>query len=445
VRILIVGGGGREHALLWKLHRDHPEHDYLIAPGNAGTADLARSVAVDATDPAAVVRLAREMGVGFTVVGPEAPLAAGVVDALRATGIPAFGPTRAAARLESSKAFAKDLMARHGVPTARFAVFRDSAAAQSFARELGFPCVVKASGLAAGKGVVVCESAGAVEQALDACLVRREFGAAGTEVVVEEFLAGEECSMIAVTDGEELFLFPPSQDHKRAGDGDQGANTGGMGAYAPVTAVDGALVRRIVVEIFAPVLSALRDEGTPFTGCLYAGLMLTPGGPKVLEWNVRFGDPEAQALLPLLESDLLELLMAAASGSSGDASSKPAADTVRLADITPRWRAGTCITVVAASRGYPGEYAKDAPISLPDDLAVSDGFERQGVVVFHAGTRRVDGRLVTAGGRVLDVTAVGIDLAAARQRAYAALDRIESPALWWRADIGWRELARGAA
>jgi phosphoribosylamine--glycine ligase len=448
--VLVVGGGGREHALLWKLHRDHPEHEYLAAPGNAGTADIARSIRVDPTDPAALVRLARDEAVAFTVVGPEAPLAAGVVDALRDAGVVAFGPTRAAARLESSKAFAKELMARRGVPTARFGAFRDGASARSFARELGLPCVVKASGLAAGKGVIVCESAAAVDQALDACFVRREFGAAGEEVVVEEFLAGEECSMIAVTDGEALVLFPPSQDHKRAEDGDQGPNTGGMGAYAPVSSVDEQLRQRIVDEIFTPLLSALRCEGTPFTGCLYAGLMLTVEGPKVLEWNVRFGDPEAQALLPLLESDLLELLMAATpglpraaiSGSTRAALSAPPAEGNRLGDVAPRWRAGACVTVVAASKGYPGRYATGAPISIPPDLAGGDAFDRHGVVVFHAGTRSSDGRLVTAGGRVLDVTAVGADVAEARERVYAALERIECPTLRWRSDIAWRELTR---
>jgi len=429
VKVLVLGGGGREHALLWKLHRDHPEHAYLAAPGNPGTEPLARAVTVDPADAGSLLALARAEDVGFTVVGPEAPLAAGVVDAFRAAGLAVFGPTRAAARLETSKAFAKDLMARHGVPTARFEIFRDREGAAAYARSLGIPVVVKASGLAAGKGALVCASEAELDDALDACFVRREFGAAGDEVVVEEFLEGEECSIIALTDGESLAAFSPSQDHKRAHDGDRGPNTGGMGAYAPVTAVGAELEARIHREIFAPTLAAMREAGAPFTGCLYAGLMLTSEGPKVLEWNVRLGDPEAEALLPLLESDLLELLMAA--GPSGG-----------LAAVRPRWRAGACVTVVAASAGYPGPYETGSPIAIPDDLSAPDSFDREGVVVFHAGTRRDGGRLVTGGGRVLDVTAVGRDVAEARERAYRALGRIQAPSLQWRSDIGWREVAR---
>lgn len=432
MRILILGGGGREHALLWKLHRDHPEHEYLIAPGNGGTQDLARSVAVDPADPAAVLSLAREQAVEFTVVGPEAPLAAGVVDAFRAAGLPIFGPVREAARLETSKAFAKELMARHGVPTARFGVFRDLDRAARFARELGIPCVVKASGLAAGKGALLCASEAEAQEALDACLVRRDFGAAGDEVVVEEFLEGEECSMIAVTDGEDLIAFPPSQDHKRAEDGDRGGNTGGMGAYAPVSAIGATLQSRVLEEIFAPVLAAVREAGSPFTGCLYAGLMLTADGPQVLEWNARFGDPETQALVPLLESDLLELLMA----------TDPAYSLRRLASLRPSWRSGACLTVVAASAGYPGPYETGAPIGIPERLAVADAFDREGTVLFHAGTRREDGRLLTAGGRVLNATALGKDAREAKDRAYAVLDALAAPSLRWRTDIGWRELAR---
>ena len=429
MKVLVVGSGGREHALLWKLHRDHPEHDYLAAPGNAGTKGLARNIAVDAGDPAVLVELARREGAGFTVVGPEAPLAAGVVDAFRDAGLAVFGPTRAAARLESSKAFAKEFMARHGIPSARFRVFTEQGAAAAYARTLGPPVVVKASGLAAGKGALVCLTEAELDDALDACFVRRDFGDAADQVVVEEFLAGEECSVIAVTDGVALVLFPPSQDHKRAEDGDQGPNTGGMGAYAPVSVVDAALLARIRAEILEPTLAGMRAEGAPFTGCLYAGLMLTEEGPRVLEWNGRFGDPEAAALLPLLESDLLEMLMAASSVGN-------------LAEHRPRWRSGACVTVVAAAKGYPGSYEKGSPIGIPDDLAAPDAFDREGVVVLHAGTRRENGRLVSAGGRVLDVTAVGEDVAEARARAYRALERIEAPGLRWRTDIAWRELVR---
>ncbi len=429
MRILIVGNGGREHAFLWKLHRDHPEHDVLITRGNGGTTPPARAVDVSPSDVEALIVLAEAERVDFTVVGPEAPLAAGIVDAFRARGRRIFGPTKPAARLESSKAFAKEVMDDLGIPTAAFRVFRDHAAAARYAAEIGPPCVVKASGLAAGKGALVCATEADVEDALGACFERREFGAAGDRVVIEEFLEGEELSMIALTDGRALVPLLPSQDHKRAMDGDEGPNTGGMGAYAPVSLVDGQLRERLVDEIFRPLLDGLGERGVTYTGCLYAGLMLTADGPKVLEWNARFGDPETQAILPLLESDLLHLLLASEPGRG-------------LEELEPAWRRGACMTVVAASEGYPGDYGTGAPIGIPADLAAPEAFDVEGVVVFHAGTGRGQGRLVTAGGRVLNVTAVGEDLEAARERAYAALERIQAPTLRWRKDIGWRELAR---
>jgi len=428
MRILIVGNGGREHAFVWKLHRDHPERHYLITKGNGGTTPPARAVDVSPSDVEALFALAEAEGVDFTVVGPEAPLAAGIVDTFRAQGRRIFGPTRSAARVESSKAFAKELMDELGVPTAAFRVFRDRAAAARYAAEIGPPCVVKASGLAAGKGAIVCLGEPEVEDALAACFERREFGAAGDEVVIEELLEGEEVSMIALTDGRTLVPLLPSQDHKRALDGDRGPNTGGMGAYAPVSLVDEDLRRRILDDVFRPLLDGLAERGVLYTGCLYAGLMLTSEGPKVLEWNARFGDPETQAILPLLEGDLLELLMAAEPGQG-------------LERLDPAWRAGACMTVVAAAEGYPGPHGTGAAIELPEDLGPS-AFDREGVVVFHAGTGRDEGRLVTAGGRVLNVTAVGEDLEEARERVYAAVGRIQAPSLRWRSDIGWRELAR---
>lgn len=428
MRILIVGSGGREHALLWKLHRDHPEHDFLITGGNGGTSPPARAIDVSAADVDALVAAAEREGVDFTVVGPEAPLAAGVVDAFRKRERRIFGPTQAGARLESSKAFAKELMRDLGIPTAGFEVFRDRDAAARYAAEIGPPCLVKASGLAAGKGALVCPGQAELEDALDACFDRREFGTAGDEVVIEEFLEGEELSMIALTDGRTLVPLIPSQDHKRALDGDEGPNTGGMGAYAPVSLVDEELRERVLDQIFWPLLGGLAVRGVTYTGCLYAGLMLTSEGPKVLEWNARFGDPETQAILPLLESDLLELLAATESGRG-------------FPDPEPAWRPGACMTVVAAACGYPGAYETGAPIDLPEELGAA-AFDRDGVVVFQAGTRREGGRLVTAGGRVLNVTAVGQDLEQARERAYAALERIRCPALRWRSDIGWRELER---
>ncbi len=431
MRILVVGSGGREHALLWKLHRDHPENEYLFTGANAGMETIGRAVDVPPSDVATVAALVASEDVDFTVVGPEVPLAAGLADRLRFDGRAVFGPGADGARLEGSKAFAKRLMAERGVPTARFGIFGDRASAAAFARELGEGCVVKASGLAAGKGAIVCWAWKEVEDALDACFVRREFGAAANEVVVEELLEGEEVSLIALTDGKSLVPFLPSQDHKRALDGDEGPNTGGMGAYAPVSIADEALVECALDEIFRPTLDGLTAEGITFSGVLYAGLMLTADGPQVLEWNVRFGDPECQALLPLLESDLLELLFAATPGGVG------------LAGTRAIWRPGACVTVVAASEGYPGSYATGVPIEIPDELAAESAFGASGVVVFHAGTRREGGRVVTAGGRVLGVTAVGDDLAAARDRAYGALARIDGEGLRWRTDIGWRDLSRG--
>jgi phosphoribosylamine--glycine ligase len=433
VKVLVVGHGGREHALLWKLRRDHPEHEYLFTAGNAGMEALGRAIVARPADVVAGARVVAAEDVDFTVVGPEAPLAAGLADRLRSEGRAAFGPGADGARLESSKAFAKRLMAENGVPTARFGVFRDRPEAAAFARELGERCVVKASGLAAGKGAIVCGSPAEAERALDACFIRREFGAAGDEVVVEEMLEGEEVSLIAITDGTSLVPFLPSQDHKRALDGDGGANTGGMGAYAPVSVADDAFVERALDGIFRPTLAGLAAEGIAFSGVLYAGLMLTSEGPKVLEWNVRLGDPECEALLPLLDSDLLALLVAASPGGDG------------LDGYRVRWREGACVAVVAASEGYPDAYETGVPIGVPSDLESGRAFDDHGVVVFHAGTRRRDGEVVTAGGRVLDVTAVGADLADARRRAYAALDRIGGAGLRWRSDIGWRELARRSA
>jgi phosphoribosylamine--glycine ligase len=394
---------------------------------------LGRAVDVAAADVAAVAALVASEDVDFTVVGPEVPLAAGLADRLRAEGRAVFGPGADGARLEGSKAFSKRLMADTGVPTARFDVFRDRAAADAFAQELGDGCVVKASGLAAGKGAIVCATRAEVDDALDACFLRREFGAAADEVVVEELLEGEEVSLIAITDGQSLVPLLPSQDHKRALDGDEGPNTGGMGAYAPVSIIDDAFVERAVEEIFRPTLAGLAAQGIAFSGVLYAGLMLTADGPKVLEWNVRFGDPECQALLPLLQSDLLELLLAASPGGGG------------LSGTRATWRPGACVTVVAASEGYPGRYDTGVPIGIPKELEAETAFGSTGVVVFHAGTRRDGGRVVTAGGRVLGVTAVGDDLAEARGRAYDALARIDGRGLRWRTDIGRRDLARAEA
>jgi phosphoribosylamine--glycine ligase len=425
VRILLVGGGAREHALAWKLKQDAPDAELIAAPGNPGIATLARCVAVRAGDVDALVALAVAERVGLVVVGPEAPLSLGLVDRLQAAGIAAFGPTRAAAEIETSKAFAKSLMLAAGVPTATASLHRDPAGAKRAARGLGAPLVVKASGLAAGKGVVVCESLGEADHAIDAMLRDRAFGDAGAEVLVEEFMSGEELSLFAVTDGTRAVSLLPAQDHKRLLDGDIGPNTGGMGAYAPVATATPALLDEVERQILAPTLAALREAGRPFTGLLYAGLMLTASGPRVVEFNCRFGDPETEAILPLMESSLLDLLLTVGRGD-------PLPSTTRV-----RFGTEHAVTTVVAAAGYPGEPRTGAPVGLPEPGS--------GVHVFHAGTAR-DGRgmLQSAGGRVLAVTAVAATLAAAQQRSTDYASRIDLEGKQFRRDIGWRELARGA-
>jgi len=426
MRILIVGNGGREHALLWRLRRDAPEAEFYVTRPNGGMAGLAQPVEIAPTDVEALSGWAAARRIDLAVVGPEAPLAAGLVDRLRVHGVPAFGPTRDAARIEASKAFAKELMRRAGVPTAPFRVFRDADGARAFARELGAPVVVKASGLAAGKGAVVCPTLDEADRAIAEILEEHRFGEAGREVVVEDFMEGEELSVFALTDGEHALLMVPSQDHKRVGEGDTGPNTGGMGAYAPVSLADGALLERVRDQILTPTLAALRDEGSPFRGLLYAGLMLTADGPRVVEFNCRFGDPETQAVLPLTEGLLLPLLRVVAEGGS-------------LAGARLETRQGAALTTVLASEGYPGPYAKGREIHMPDGLLAADD-----VVVFHAGTTLDDGRLVTSGGRVLAVTGLGATLAEAHRASLRAAEAIEFEGRQFRRDIGWREMARGA-
>lgn len=425
MKVLLVGSGGREHALAWKLRRDAPDLDLLVAPGNAGIEGIARCVAIPATEVDALLRLARDERVAFTVVGPEAPLDLGIVDRFRATGLPIFGPTQAAARIESSKRFAKELMRRAGVPTAHASTFTDTAAAKAEARRLGAPVVIKASGIAAGKGVTVATTLAEAEDAIDQMLEGRIFGAAGAEVLVEEYMAGEEISLFAVTDGTHVLPMLPAQDHKRIGEGDTGPNTGGMGAYAPVSIAPPAFVQEVVTRILTPTLAAMRDAGCPFTGLLYAGLMLTHEGPKVVEFNCRFGDPETQAILPLLASELLGPLRTVAEGGS-------------LAGVAPfAWHAGAAVTTVVAASGYPGTIRTGDGIDLPSDA--------HDVTIFHAGTKRGPaGELLTAGGRVVAVTAVAPTMAAARARSAAVAAQVRFEGRQYRSDIGWRELARGA-
>lgn len=423
MRILIVGGGGREHALAWKLKQDNPAAEILAAPGNPGIAEIGRCVDVKATDVEALLALAQREAVTLTVVGPEASLSLGIVDAFRAAGFAVFGPTAAAARIETSKRFAKELMLKHGIPTASARTYTTIADAKTEVRRLCAPVVVKASGIAAGKGVIVAMSLAEADAAIDDMLDAKVFGDAGAEVLIEEFMEGEELSLFALTDGTDLLTMLPAQDHKRVGEGDLGPNTGGMGAYLPVSLATPALLEDVKARILIPVLRAMRQEGCPFTGLLYAGLMLTPDGPKVVEFNCRFGDPETQAILPLLESSLLEPVLAIAEGRS----------IAELPALT--WKSGAAVTTVVAAAGYPGTLRSGDAISLPET--------RPGVTVFHAGTARdVRGQLVTAGGRVFAVTAVASDLRAAQEASQSQASAIEFTGRQLRRDIGWRDLAR---
>ncbi|HEY1748202.1 MAG TPA: phosphoribosylamine--glycine ligase [Xanthobacteraceae bacterium] len=424
MNILLLGSGGREHALAWKMTASPLTDRLFCAPGNAGIARDAECVALNLEDHAAVVAFCKSHSVDFVVVGPEGPLCAGIVDDLEAAGIRAFGPSRLAARLEGSKGFTKDLCQANGIPTASYARFRAASAAKDYVRARGAPIVVKADGLAAGKGVVVAESVGDAEDAIDAIL-GGGLGEAGAELVVEEFLEGEEASFFALCDGETAVALASAQDHKRAFDGDKGPNTGGMGAYSPAPVVDDAMTQRVMSEIIAPTLRAMRAMDAPFKGVLYAGLMITAQGPKLIEYNVRFGDPECQVLMPRLMSDLVPALIASRDGV--------------LKSIDLRWYPEAALTVVMAARGYPGPYAKGSVIGGLDEAAAVEGVE-----IFHAGTK-ADGRCILAnGGRVLNVSALGKTLGEARERAYKAVARIRWPHGFCRHDIGWRALERAA-
>ncbi len=424
MRILIVGNGGREHALLWKLNRDAPSADFHITNGNGGTHAIAKSVTLDVSDVAGVAQWADAEDMHLVVVGPEAPLAAGLVDALHERGVPAFGPQAGAAEIEASKAFAKDVMEAAGVPTSEFRTFTEAAEAVAYIRERGAPIVVKASGLAAGKGAIVCQTVDEAVDAAEGMLAGGDFGEAGSTVVVEECMTGEELSVFALTDGKDVALLQPSQDHKQIGEGDTGPNTGGMGAYSPVSIVDGALLDTVRNAILLPTLEELQRRDRPFRGLLYAGLMLTDQGPKVVEFNCRFGDPETQAVLPLLSSSLLEPMQAIARGAS-------------VRDLNVEFRDGAAVTTVLASGGYPGSYEKGKVITIPEELEGSGD-----VLVFHAGTSRKNGQLVTSGGRVLAVTGLGESFAAAGTASREAAERITFEGRQYRSDIGWRELER---
>ena len=423
MNILLLGSGGREHALAWKIAASSLTDRLWCAPGNAGIAREAEIAALDPADHAAVIAFCRANAVDFVVVGPEAPLVAGIVDDLEAAGIKAFGPTRAAARLEGSKGFTKDICREHHIPTAGYERFTAAKPAKAYVRERGAPIVVKADGLAAGKGVVVAETVAEAEAAIDS-MFAGALGTAGAEVVIEEFLRGEEASFFALCDGETALPLGAAQDHKRAFDGDRGPNTGGMGAYSPAPVMREAMVARTMDEIVRPTLRAMAAMGCPYKGVLFAGLMITPEGPKLIEYNVRFGDPECQVLMLRLTSDLVPALLAARDG------------VLRNFDL--RWSLQAALTVVMAAQGYPGAYLKGSPIGGLDEAAALDGVE-----IFHAGTAiGPDGALVANGGRVLDVCATGSDVAEARARAYLAVDRIRWAQGFCRRDIGWRALER---
>jgi phosphoribosylamine---glycine ligase len=420
MKILIVGGGGREHALAWKLAREKDVRVYC-APGNGGTSTLGTNVPISVEDISALCAFAEKERIDLAVVGPEVPLVLGVVDLFVKKGLTVFGPTKKAAQIEGSKSFSKNLMKKYRIPSAEFAEFTDRVSATAYIEEKGAPLVVKADGLAAGKGVILAQTVPEAISAVDRIMVQREFGDAGNRVVVEEFLTGEEASFLAFTDGKHVVPLATSQDHKAIYDGDRGPNTGGMGAYSPAPVVTPALFSRVMDEIMIPTVEAMEREGHPYLGILYAGLMIKNGIPKVLEFNARFGDPEAQPLVIRMKGSLSEVMIKAATG--------------RLSDVTIEWDERPAVCVVMASGGYPGSYEKGKIIT-----GIEDAEKLPDVVVFHAGTKRDGNRLVTSGGRVLGVTAVGTDLAAAIDRAYAAVDRITWEGVHYRKDIGAKGL-----
>ena len=420
MHVLVLGGGGREHSLAWKI-RQSPLVDRLsIAPGNGGTSGVATSVALDPMDGAAVAAWARAQAVDLVVVGPEAPLAAGVADAVRSAGIAVFGPSAAAAQLEASKGFTKEVCDACGAPTAAWARFSDLEPAIDYVRAEGAPIVIKADGLAAGKGVIVAMTLEEAEAGLRE-IFSGAFGEAGAEVVIEEFMQGEEASFFVLTDGETVLPLATAQDHKRAFDGDKGPNTGGMGAYSPAPVISPEVAEQVMDEIVRPTIAEMKRRGTPFQGVLYVGLMIENGRGRLVEYNVRFGDPECQVLMQRLESDFVPALMAVAAGG--------------LTEISLEWSAAPSMTVVLAAEGYPGSYQKGEPIGGLDAAESDD------VVVFHAGTKLGPDGVESSGGRVLNVTARGADIAEARERAYAAVDQIDWPGGFCRRDIGWRVLA----
>jgi len=425
MNILVIGSGGREHALCWKIAQSPLVDTLYCAPGNGGIADVAACVPLDAKDFDAVISFCREMAIDFVVVGPEDPLVAGLVDALTEADILAFGPTAGAAQLEGSKGFTKDVCAKYDIPTAAYGRFKSAADAKAYVEKQGAPIVVKADGLAAGKGVILAQT---VEEAFAAIdnIFGGAFGDAGAEVVVEEFLTGEEASFFVLCDGQNTLALATAQDHKAVGEGDTGPNTGGMGAYSPAPVMTDDICDRVMNEIINPTVKAMADMGHPFRGVFFAGLMITADGPKLIEYNVRFGDPECQVLMSRMKSDFVPLLLASAKG--------------ELDDCTVEWRDDVALTVVMATRGYPGSYQKGDEIS-----GIKAAERKTGATVFHAGTKLEEGILVANGGRVLNVTALGATVTEAQKTAYAAVDTVNWPGGFCRRDIGWRAVEREKA
>jgi phosphoribosylamine--glycine ligase len=420
MNILILGSGGREHSLAWAVLQNPKCDKLIVAPGNAGIAQIADCATIDINDGGTVVEFAARNNVDFVIIGPEAPLAAGVADRLREAGVLVFGPSKAAAMLEASKAFTKEICDACGAPTAAYGHFTDAAAAKAYVQAQGAPIVVKADGLAAGKGVIIAETVAQAQAAIDD-MFGGEFGAAGAQVVIEEFMRGEEASFFILCDGENVLPIGTAQDHKRVGDGDTGPNTGGMGAYSPAPLLTDAIAERAMAEIIRPCMAEMVKRGTPYQGVLYAGLMIENGAPRLVEYNVRFGDPECQVLMMRLGAQVLDLIQAAAEG--------------RLDETQVNWADDHALTVVLAAQGYPGDYQKGSVIGGLDEMP-----QDSSAMVFHAGTAERDGKIIAVGGRVLSVTARGETLAQAQARAYAVVDEIDWPEGFCRRDIGWRAL-----
>jgi phosphoribosylamine---glycine ligase len=421
MRVMVVGGGGREHALVWKISRNSSISKIYAAPGNAGTCHMAHCPNVDANDNAALARFAEDEQIDLTVIGPEAPLTTGIVDEFVSRGLRVFGPNKEAAQMEGSKKFAKSIMKKAGVIAAGSETFTDYKEALAYLEEVGAPIVIKADGLAAGKGVTVCEDLETARLAVKECLVDKRFGDAGNICMIEEYLKGPELTVMALTDGETVLPLLPAQDHKPAFDGDTGPNTGGMGAYSPVPKVSQETLDWIEDNVLKKTVAALRSEGVDYKGVLYAGLIMTEDGPKVLEFNARFGDPEAQVVLPLLESDIVEVMLALTEGN--------------LKDYKLNWSSQMCVSVVMASGGYPGSYPTGKEITGLDNLG-----DIGGLIVFHAGTKLVDGKTVTSGGRVLNITGLGKDVHEARDKAYEAIERINFDGAFYRKDIALKAI-----